>query len=116
MSLQNCKRQRLSERKVSLFTGFHPNVVKPFPVFALSAWTVLKKAIGEPNISQENFCILLKLMSLNSCCLRFYISALTSFLFSYNMTTIFTVTLYILYKKACISIPYIYIAILFEVF
>ena len=44
------KRQKLSERKVLRFTGFHTNVV-----FALSIWNVLKKDIAELNIYQENF-------------------------------------------------------------
>ena len=45
-----CKRQKLSERKILWFTGFHTNVV-----FALSVWNVLKKDIAELNIYQENF-------------------------------------------------------------
>ena len=36
------KQQKLSERKVSRFTGFHPNLGKTCTVFALSLWKVLK--------------------------------------------------------------------------
>ena len=32
------KQQKLSERKVSQFIGFHPNVAKTFAVFASSVW------------------------------------------------------------------------------
>ena len=52
----HCKRQKLSERKVSQFTGIHPNVGKTFVVFALSAWKVLKKAIAKLNICWESSC------------------------------------------------------------
>ena len=45
------KRQKLSERKVLRFTGFHPNVGKAFAVFASS---VLKVPIGQ-SISREIF-------------------------------------------------------------
>ena len=51
-----CKRQKLSEIKVSWFTGFHSNVGKTFAVFASSVWIVLKKAIAQLKHSSENFC------------------------------------------------------------
>ena len=37
------KQQKLSERKVLRFTGFHPNVGKTFTVVTSSEWKVLKK-------------------------------------------------------------------------
>ena len=39
------KQQKLSGRKVSRFTGFHPNVGKIFTVFTSFVWKELKKAI-----------------------------------------------------------------------
>ena len=39
------KRQKSSERKVSWFTGFHPNVEKIFAAFASFVWKELKKAV-----------------------------------------------------------------------
>ena len=42
-----CKQQKLSERKVSQFTRFYPNVRKTFAVFGSF---VLKKAIAQLNI------------------------------------------------------------------
>ena len=47
-----CKQQELSERKVSRFTGFHPNVGKLL-LYACEL-KVLKKAIAQ-NIRRENF-------------------------------------------------------------
>ena len=37
------------------FIGFYPNLVESFAVFALFVWKLLKKAIAELNICQENF-------------------------------------------------------------
>ena len=41
------KRQKLSERKVLWFTGFHSNVGKTFAGIALSVLKVLQKAIAQ---------------------------------------------------------------------
>ena len=46
------KRQQLSERKVSRFAGFNPNVGKTFTVYTL----IVKKAIAQLKICWENFC------------------------------------------------------------
>ena len=68
------ERQKLSNRKVSQLTGFHPNVRKTLAVFALSIRKLLKKAIAQLNICRENFCGSSKIrktfLSLNFCCLR----------------------------------------------
>ena len=50
---------RLSERKVSRFTGFHSNVGKTFAVFASSVSKVLP-AIAQ-SIHRENFSVLSKI-------------------------------------------------------
>ena len=52
------KQQKLSERKVSKFTWFHPNVRKTFSAIASSVWKVLMKTITQQNIHQENFKLL----------------------------------------------------------
>ena len=49
-------RQKLNERKVLWYTGFHPNVAKTLAVFTSSVWKVLKKAIAQLNICREKFC------------------------------------------------------------
>ena len=49
------KRQKLSKKKVSQFTGSQPNAGKAFAVFTSTVWKLLKKAIAELNIRQENF-------------------------------------------------------------
>ena len=54
-----CKRERLSERKVSWFTEFHLNVGKTFASVASSVLKELKKAIAQ-KIHRENFCVLSK--------------------------------------------------------
>ena len=72
------KRQNSSNRKILWFSGFHPNVGKTFAVSTSTVWKVLKKAIVQLNIHQENFCGLLKIpenckafLSLNFCYLRY---------------------------------------------
>ena len=42
-----CKQQKLSERKVLRFTGFHSNVGKTFTGLASSVLTALRKAIAQ---------------------------------------------------------------------
>ena len=46
----------INDRKVSLFTGFHPIIGKTFTVFASSACKMLKKAIAQLYLWWENFC------------------------------------------------------------
>ena len=69
------KRQKLSERKVSWFTGFHPNVGKTFVAFISTVWK--GKSIAQLNIRWENFCGSSKIhktfLPLNFCCLRYMI-------------------------------------------
>ena len=55
-----CKRQKLSERKVSRFTGFYSNVRKPFAGLASSVLKVLQKTIAQ-KIHRENFHVSLKI-------------------------------------------------------
>ena len=54
------KRQKLNERKVLQFTGFHPNVGKTFAGLASSVLKVLKKAIAI-KVHHENFRVLSKI-------------------------------------------------------
>ena len=77
MSNYYCKRQKLSERKLSRFTGIHPNVGKTFMIFM---WKGLKEAIVQLNIRRENFRASPKIcknretfLSLNFCCLWYMI-------------------------------------------
>ena len=46
----------INDRKVALFTGFHPIIGKTFTVFASSACKMLKKAIAQLYLCWENFC------------------------------------------------------------
>ena len=54
------KRQKLSKKKVSQFTGFHSNIRKTFAGLTSSALKVLKKAIAQ-KIHRENFRALSKI-------------------------------------------------------
>ena len=58
--MQYLKQQKLSERKVSRFIGFHSSVGKTFADLASSVLKVLKKAIVK-KIHPENFCVLSKI-------------------------------------------------------
>ena len=49
------KRQKLSERKASRFTGFHSNVGKTFAGSVSSVLKALRKAITQ-KIHRENLC------------------------------------------------------------
>ena len=73
--LTYCKRQKLSKRKVSQFTGFHSIVGNTFAFLALSALKVLRKNIAQ-KILRENFLVSSKILKnretflpLNFCCL-----------------------------------------------
>ena len=51
------EQQKLSEGKLSWFTGFHLTVGKTSVAFTSSVWKVLKKVIVELSIHRETFAI-----------------------------------------------------------
>ena len=78
-----CKiNDKLSERKVLRFTGFH-EMRETFMSFASTVWKVQKKAIAKLNIRQENFCNLSKIRAKTAkllSCLTFVIYSYITFM------------------------------------